>query len=300
MQPTENPNARADTAPSPRSRAARRALARRRDRGRSRCSSASRRTSVARSAFSRPSAACSARSRVGALALTQREARVRASRRADGNNVANLARRDPWLDVDLALHRRRARRQHAGRRHRARSRRKAQHQSVSAKSSCRRSSASCSTTMRRPRSSRRRSWTGATPTALPRPSGAERDEYIKAGMLALPTNAPFREVEDLSQRHGDDAGDLRRSRAVPHACAGRPDQHQHGAGRGAARAARHDRRDAEHDPAAPLAGAAHRQRRRDLSAEQRARPPARPGPGQIACRRTVQSDDVSQSVRRVG
>ena len=32
---------------------------------------------------------------------------------------------------------------------------------------------------------------------LPRPSGAERDAYIKEEMLALPTNGPFREVEDL-------------------------------------------------------------------------------------------------------
>src|SRR5262249_26871490 len=33
--------------------------------------------------------------------------------------------------------------------------------------------------------------------SIPRPSGAERDAYIKAGMLALPTNAPFRDVGDL-------------------------------------------------------------------------------------------------------
>src|SRR5262249_18112798 len=33
--------------------------------------------------------------------------------------------------------------------------------------------------------------------SIPRPSGAERDAYIKAGMLALPTNAPFRDVDDL-------------------------------------------------------------------------------------------------------
>jgi general secretion pathway protein K len=33
--------------------------------------------------------------------------------------------------------------------------------------------------------------------SIPRPSGAERDAYIKAGMLALPTNMPFRDVEDL-------------------------------------------------------------------------------------------------------
>jgi len=33
--------------------------------------------------------------------------------------------------------------------------------------------------------------------SLPRPSGAERDDYIEAGMLALPTNASFRDVDDL-------------------------------------------------------------------------------------------------------
>jgi general secretion pathway protein K len=33
--------------------------------------------------------------------------------------------------------------------------------------------------------------------SIPRPSGAERDAYIKAGMLALPTNTAFRDVEDL-------------------------------------------------------------------------------------------------------
>ena len=33
--------------------------------------------------------------------------------------------------------------------------------------------------------------------SIPRPSGAERDAYIKAGMLALPANAPFRDVDDL-------------------------------------------------------------------------------------------------------
>jgi general secretion pathway protein K len=33
--------------------------------------------------------------------------------------------------------------------------------------------------------------------SLPRPSGAERDAYIKAEMLALPTNAPFGELEEL-------------------------------------------------------------------------------------------------------
>jgi general secretion pathway protein K len=33
--------------------------------------------------------------------------------------------------------------------------------------------------------------------SIPRPSGAERDAYIKAGMLALPMNAPFRDVDEL-------------------------------------------------------------------------------------------------------
>jgi general secretion pathway protein K len=33
--------------------------------------------------------------------------------------------------------------------------------------------------------------------SIPRPSGAERDDYIKADMLSLPTNAPFRTVEEL-------------------------------------------------------------------------------------------------------
>jgi general secretion pathway protein K len=33
--------------------------------------------------------------------------------------------------------------------------------------------------------------------SLPRPSGAERDDYIEAGLLALPTNGSFRDVEDL-------------------------------------------------------------------------------------------------------
>jgi general secretion pathway protein K len=33
--------------------------------------------------------------------------------------------------------------------------------------------------------------------SIPRPSGAERDAYIKAKMLALPTNGPFREVNEL-------------------------------------------------------------------------------------------------------
>ena len=33
--------------------------------------------------------------------------------------------------------------------------------------------------------------------SIPRPSGAERDAYIKADMLALPTNSQFREVSEL-------------------------------------------------------------------------------------------------------
>jgi general secretion pathway protein K len=35
------------------------------------------------------------------------------------------------------------------------------------------------------------------PDSLPRPVGAERDDYIKAEMLALPTNTGFRDVDDL-------------------------------------------------------------------------------------------------------
>lgn len=38
--------------------------------------------------------------------------------------------------------------------------------------------------------------------SIPRPSGAERDAYIKAGMLALPTNTPFREVDELQHVMG--------------------------------------------------------------------------------------------------
>lgn len=33
--------------------------------------------------------------------------------------------------------------------------------------------------------------------SIPRPEGAERDQYIKDGKLALPTNAPFRELAEL-------------------------------------------------------------------------------------------------------
>jgi general secretion pathway protein K len=35
--------------------------------------------------------------------------------------------------------------------------------------------------------------------SIPRPRGGERDAYIKAEKLALPTNAPFREVTDLAE-----------------------------------------------------------------------------------------------------
>lgn len=35
------------------------------------------------------------------------------------------------------------------------------------------------------------------PDSLPRSNGAERDDYIREGRLALPTNQPFREVSDL-------------------------------------------------------------------------------------------------------
>jgi len=38
--------------------------------------------------------------------------------------------------------------------------------------------------------------------SIPRPSGAERDAYIKAGMLALPTNSTFRDVEELQNVMG--------------------------------------------------------------------------------------------------
>jgi general secretion pathway protein K len=38
--------------------------------------------------------------------------------------------------------------------------------------------------------------------SIPRPNGAERDAYIKAKMLALPTNGPFREIEELSNVMG--------------------------------------------------------------------------------------------------
>jgi general secretion pathway protein K len=37
---------------------------------------------------------------------------------------------------------------------------------------------------------------------LPRPSGAERDKYIKDELLALPANAGFREVEDVLNVYG--------------------------------------------------------------------------------------------------
>lgn len=38
--------------------------------------------------------------------------------------------------------------------------------------------------------------------SLPRPNGAERDDYIRDGKLALPTNQTFREVTDLLQVDG--------------------------------------------------------------------------------------------------
>ncbi|HEV8215797.1 MAG TPA: hypothetical protein VGP95_08185 [Gemmatimonadaceae bacterium] len=38
--------------------------------------------------------------------------------------------------------------------------------------------------------------------SIPRPSGAERDAYIKAGILALPTNSTFRDVEELQNVMG--------------------------------------------------------------------------------------------------
>ena len=38
--------------------------------------------------------------------------------------------------------------------------------------------------------------------SIPRPSGAEHDDYIKAGMLALPTNSTFRDVADLQNVMG--------------------------------------------------------------------------------------------------
>ena len=37
---------------------------------------------------------------------------------------------------------------------------------------------------------------------MPRARGAEKDDYVKAGLLALPQNGPFREVEDLLQVMG--------------------------------------------------------------------------------------------------
>lgn len=38
--------------------------------------------------------------------------------------------------------------------------------------------------------------------SIPRPSGAERDDYIRAEKLALPTNLPFRDVSDLQDVMG--------------------------------------------------------------------------------------------------
>jgi general secretion pathway protein K len=38
--------------------------------------------------------------------------------------------------------------------------------------------------------------------SIPRPSGGERDAYMKAGLLALPTNSTFRDVEELQNVMG--------------------------------------------------------------------------------------------------
>jgi len=38
--------------------------------------------------------------------------------------------------------------------------------------------------------------------SIPRPDGAERDAYIKAGNLALPTNGPFRDISELADVMG--------------------------------------------------------------------------------------------------
>lgn len=38
--------------------------------------------------------------------------------------------------------------------------------------------------------------------SIPRPSGAERDAYLKAGNLALPTNGPFRDINELADVMG--------------------------------------------------------------------------------------------------
>jgi general secretion pathway protein K len=40
------------------------------------------------------------------------------------------------------------------------------------------------------------------PDSIPRPSGGERDAYIKAVMLALPTNAPFGDISELQNVMG--------------------------------------------------------------------------------------------------
>ena len=40
------------------------------------------------------------------------------------------------------------------------------------------------------------------PDDIARPRGGERDDYIKAGRLALPANGPFREIEELLQVQG--------------------------------------------------------------------------------------------------
>jgi general secretion pathway protein K len=82
--------------------------------------------------------------------------------------------------------------------------------------------------------------------SIPRPSGAERDQYIRDERLALPANAPFREVSDL--RHdGALSQDARHRRG----------QRQYGARSRAPCAARNDRCDNSHDPQRPVAGPAH-------------------------------------------
>jgi general secretion pathway protein K len=40
------------------------------------------------------------------------------------------------------------------------------------------------------------------PDSIPRPNGAERDQYLKAERLALPTNSPFREIGELQNVMG--------------------------------------------------------------------------------------------------
>ena len=93
--------------------------------------------------------------------------------------------------------------------------------------------------------------------SVKRPSGAERDDYIKAGMLALPANTLFNDVSDLQERDGRDAGHLRANRAVSHDARRRADQLERRARARASLAAGHDRRDAQPDLATQIAGSAH-------------------------------------------